>query len=70
MSGYNFYRLIAVDINELENFSEIVLVNYSDISPLISPNPCSQFFNIDGMGGNYNVTIFDVEGKEVFSKLI
>ena len=69
VSGYNFYRLIAVDINELENFSEIVLVNYSDISPLISPNPCSQFFNIDGMGGNYNVTIFDVEGKEVFSKI-
>lgn len=66
--GNNFYRLIFVDINGSENFSDIVLVNFSDLSPVISPNPCSQYFSINGLEGIYDVTIFDVEGKQVFSK--
>lgn len=68
IEGNNFYRLIIVDLNGSENFSDIVLVNFSDLTPVISPNPCSQYFYIDGFDGIYDITIFDVEGKLVFSK--
>ena len=55
-------------MNGGEKFSDFIMINYSALAIVISPNPCSQFFNIDGFSGEYNVTIFDVEGKQVFSE--
>jgi len=70
-----YYRLKQIDLDRKESFSNIVPVKIKKTSQLItvSPNPFKDFMNVNvewNKAESVAVKIFNVQGKEVFSKKI
>jgi hypothetical protein len=75
--GINYYRLKQVDFDGRYSYSHIVAVDYkklASIEPLIYPNPVNrgEILNVQFPGWYTEalVVLRDMQGKEVFSKVI
>lgn len=56
--------------NIIELSTEVKNPSDSELNINIFPNPVSDSFKINGINGNANISIFDSNGKELFSKQI
>jgi len=75
VSNTIYYRLKQIDLDGKANFSNIITLKISEVADLftISPNPFTNFINIHTawkQTEQVSVKIFNVQGKEVFSKQI
>ena len=66
--SYFYYRLNAIDLDNTANYSNIIKVYLGEIAEkiVLSPNPFRDFINIESHSPVESVTLWDMNGKEVF----
>lgn len=65
---FSYYRLKMIDIDNTSNYSNIIKIysGEADDKISISPNPFGQFINIDTRFPIESVSLWDMNGKEVY----
>ncbi len=64
VSGRNYYRIKAVELNNTNKFSNTISVlNSAKATVQIIPNPAKENISINGLNGQAAITIFSIDGK-------
>ena len=71
LNAINYYRLKQVDNDGKFSYSPVRSVKFdSKTSITVTPNPASNFININSTQSNLNITLYDGTGKKVATKVL